>query len=78
MKLLKTSIFLYQYLKLIVNNYFISFHIVCEKSHDTARAGTDSFGLFRGREPVIEVSASFHSCHLSKRLQTLIPQPNQS
>ena len=34
-KLLKTSIVLYQYIKLILNHYFTSFHIVCEKPHDT-------------------------------------------
>ena len=35
MKLLNTSIFPYPYIKLIVNNYFTSFHIVCEKPHDS-------------------------------------------
>ena len=35
MKLLNTSTFPYQYIKLILNNYFTSFHIVCENSHDT-------------------------------------------
>ena len=34
MKLLKTPIFLYQPIKIILNRYFTSFHIVCEKPHD--------------------------------------------
>ena len=38
MKLLNTSIFPYPYIKLIVNNYFTSFHIVCEKPHDNVLA----------------------------------------
>ena len=38
MKLLKTSIFPYQSIKIILNNYFTSFHIVCEKPHDTVES----------------------------------------
>ena len=38
MKLLKISIFPYQSIKLILNTYFTSFHIVCEKPHDNVDA----------------------------------------
>ena len=36
MKLLKTHIFPYQPIKIILNSYFTNFHNVCEKSHDSA------------------------------------------
>mgnify|MGYP007069653208 CR=1 FL=1 len=56
MKLLKTPIFLYELIKIILNRYFTSFHIVCEKPHDIGKGNPPRNGGTVGRKVTRRVS----------------------